>query len=212
MEDLPARLELTWCAPQASRRDIETLCAAARAGGLYGVVVNTSRVELAYTLLEASGVQVVALVGHPVGAAEADAKRYEAELAVDLGAHEIDYVPNLGRLRDGDHRLVLREIMDVVEAAEERPVKVILETSLMTRDEIVAACQMAQEAGAQFVGAGTDFHAPNVTVEEIQLLREAVGPGMGVKAAGGVREAGMAQALINAGATRVGMRATGLTY
>src|SRR5579863_2614288 len=164
---VPARLvELAMFNAVATRRDIEKLCADARAQNFHGVCVNGSRVELARVLLEDTDAQVVALVGFPLGAADSDAKRYEIEIAVDHGAHELEVVLNIGRLRDGDHRYVLRELRDLVEAADERPVKAVLETHLLTRDETILACELAIDSGARFVVSSTDFRASAVTVEE----------------------------------------------
>jgi deoxyribose-phosphate aldolase len=191
-------------APETTRGDIERLCAAARRASVHSVCVNGSRVELAYARLEESGVLVTALVGFPLGAADGDAKRYEAEIAVDHGAQEIDFVLDVGRLKDGDRQEVLREMRDIVEAADERPVKVVLQTHLLTGEETNLACQLALDSGAEFVCNGTDFGTPAVSVEDIKLLRSAVGAKFGVKAAGGIRDAATALALIEAGATRIG--------
>ena len=207
-QDLAARLELTAGPLLATRQEITTLCAAARAGKMHGVAVHSARVELAYALLEESGLKVTALIGFPWGAAESDVKRYEAELAVDLGAHELDVVPNHAWLREGEDRRLLRELMEIVEAADERPVKVILESGLLTRDEILRACGLAEEAGAQGVGIGTDFQLAPVTAEEVAALRAAAGEKLLVKASGGIRDAVQAQLLVAAGAGRIGLRAS----
>ncbi|MDB6021146.1 MAG: deoxyribose-phosphate aldolase [Pedosphaera sp.] len=199
--------DYTLFAPDATRPDIEKLCAEAREKNFHTVCVNGSRVELARTLLEESDVQVVALVGFPFGAQDTDVKRYETEVAVDSGAHEIDFVINLGRLKDGDRQFVLREMRDIAEAADERIVKAVLETHLLTRDEKILACQLALDSGIHFVATATDFHSPAVTLEEIKLLRETVGDQFGVKAAGQIRDLQTAQKLIEAGATRIGILA-----
>jgi deoxyribose-phosphate aldolase len=203
-KDLAHCIDQTLFAPEATQRDIEQLCAEARQQFFYSVCVNSSRVELAYSLLEESNVQVTALVGFPLGAADVDAKRYEAEVAVDQAAHEIDFVLNLGRLKDGDHRYVLRELRDIAEAADERPVKVILEAHLLTREEKILACQLTLDSGAQFVCTSTDFHSPAVSLEDVKLLRETVGEKFGVKAAGRIRDSATALAVFEAGATRIG--------
>ncbi|MCH2602031.1 MAG: deoxyribose-phosphate aldolase, partial [Pedosphaera sp.] len=168
------------------------------------VCVNGSRVELAYSLLDASDVQVCTVVGFPLGAMDADAKRYETEVAVDLGASEIDMVMNVGRFKDGEHDYIVREIRDVVEAADDRVVKVILETCLLTNDEIAQACKLVTQAQAHFVKTSTGFGNAGATLEHVRLMRETVGQFAGVKAAGGVRNANDAQAMIEAGATRIG--------
>jgi deoxyribose-phosphate aldolase len=203
-KELARRIEHTLFTPDASRRDIERLCAEAREHDFHAVCVNGSRVELARSLLEETGVLVVALVGFPLGAGDSDAKRYETEIAIDHGAHEIDFVLNIGRLKDGDQNYTLREIRDIVEAADERPVKVILETHLLSREEKILACRLALDSGVEFVSAATDFHSPAVKIEDVKLLREIVGEEIGVKAAGLIADATTALALFDAGATRIG--------
>jgi deoxyribose-phosphate aldolase len=205
--DLARHLELNSFAADATRADIEKLCSEARAGNFFGVCVNGSNVELARTLVDESHLLVVALVGFPLGAGDADTKRYETEVAADRGAHEIDFVINVGRLKDGDRKYVLREMRDIVEAADERPVKAILEGHLLTSDEKVIACELALDSGVKFVVTGTDFDTPDVTVADVGFLREALGGELQVKAAGGIEDARVAQALINAGAARIGTRA-----
>jgi deoxyribose-phosphate aldolase len=205
-EDLPlaSRIESALFAADATRGDIEKLCAEAREHAWFAVCVNGSRVELARTLLEESEVRVVALVGFPTGAGDTDAKRYETEIAVDQDAHEIEAVINIGRLKDGDRRFVLREMRDIVEAADERPVKLVLETHLLAREEIILAVELALDSGAQFVATSTDWHMHDVKAADVALLREKAGAEFGIKAAGNIRDAQIAQALINAGATRIG--------
>jgi deoxyribose-phosphate aldolase len=192
----------------ASAKDVEKLCAEAREHNFFAVCVNGSRVAQARHLLEDGGVKVACVVGFPLGAMSSDAKRFETEAAIDDGAHEIDVVLNLGRLKDGDDAYVLRELRDVVEAADERTVKVILETCLLTRDEKIRACQLAVEAGAHFVKTSTGFSTGGATIEDVKLMRETVGPKFGVKAAGGIRDAQTALAMVAAGATRLGTSAS----
>jgi len=135
---------------------------------------------------------------------DADAKRYETEAAVDAGAGEIDMVMNVGRFKDGEHDYIVREIRDVVEAADDRVVKVILETCLLSDDEIVQASKLVVQAQAHFVKTSTGFGSAGATLEHVKLMREAVGQFAGVKAAGGVRNAEDALGMIEAGATRIG--------
>jgi len=144
------------------------------------------------------------VVGFPLGAMETDVKRFETEAAIDAGAHEIDMVLNIGRLKDADGNYLLREFRDVIEAAQERPVKIILETCLLSREEKIRACQLAVEAGAHFVKTSTGFSTAGATIDDVKLMREIVGPRMGVKASGGVRDTRTALAMIEAGATRLG--------
>jgi deoxyribose-phosphate aldolase len=199
----PARqIELTLFAPHATRADFEKLCAEASAQHYFAVCVNGSRVELVRTLLEESKTQVVALVGFPLGAADTDAKRYEVEIAVDQGAHEIDFVLNLGRLKEGDSNYVLREMRDIVEAADERTVKVILEAHRLTPEEQTLACTLAAESGVKFVSAATGFHTPATAVEELRALQQAAGSDLKVKCWTTFEAAG---ALLEAGAARVGV-------
>jgi len=190
--------------PEATRADIERLCAEAREHKFAAVCVNGSRVELAAHLLEESDVKVAAVVGFPLGAMDADAKRYEAEAAIDQGAQEVDMVMNIGRYKDGDFKYVVRDIRDVVAAAEGRIVKVILETCLLTNDEIVSACKLALEAEAHFVKTSTGFSKAGAIIEHVRLMRDTVGFNCGVKASGGIRDTPSAIAMIRAGASRLG--------
>ena len=206
-QELAKSIESALFAADATRRDIEKLCAQARENGFHSVCVNGSQVELACAVLEESGIQVVALVGFPLGAGDTDAKRYEVEVAADQGAHEIDFVINLGRLKDGDRNFVLREMRDIVEAADERPVKAVIESSLLTREEKILVCELALDSGVKFVATSTDFHALAVTVEDVKLLCETLGDQAGVKAAGGIHDWKMVAALIDAGAKRIGTTA-----
>ena len=203
-KDLARCIDYTLFAADATRGDVEKFCAVAREKSFYSVCVNGSHVELAYALLEETDVQVTALVVFPLGENDSDAKRYETEIAVDFGAHEIDYVLNHGQLKGGNLNFVLREMRDIVEAADERPVKVILESHLLTTEENNQACQMALDAGAKFIVTSTDFQSPDVTVQEVGLLREMLGEEFGIKAAGGIRDSQAALALLKAGATRIG--------
>lgn len=204
MSELASYIDHTLLKPDATRAQLEQLCAEAAEHQFSTVCVNGSRVELAYSLLEDSDVQVCTVVGFPLGTMDADAKRYETEVAVDLGASEIDMVMNVGRFKDGEHDYIVREIRDVVEAADDRVVKVILETCLLTNDEIAQACKLVTQAQAHFVKTSTGFGNAGATLEHVRLMRETVGQFAGVKAAGGVRNANDAQAMIEAGATRIG--------
>ncbi|MGA4644525.1 deoxyribose-phosphate aldolase [Limisphaera sp. 4302-co] len=197
-------IEHTLLRPDATRGQIERLCEEARTHGFYGVCVNGSRVELASYLLEETDVRVVAVVGFPLGAMSGDVKRFETEAAVDDGAHEVDMVMNIGLLKDGEYKRLLRELRDVVEAADERPVKVILETGLLTQEEKVRACELVLDSGARFVKTSTGFGPGGATIEDVRLLRQTVGDRLGVKASGGIRDTATALAMIEAGADRIG--------
>jgi deoxyribose-phosphate aldolase len=200
-------LDHTLLKPDATAQDIERLCAEAREHGFYAVCVPGSRVVQARHWLEDSAVKVVTVAGFPLGSSDPDTKRFEVEAAIDNGAQEVDVVLNIGRLKDGDDAYVLRELRDIVEAADERTVKVILETRLLTRDEIARACHLVLDTGAEFVKTSTGFGPGGAMVEEVKFLRELVGPTFGVKAAGGIRDRGLALALIEAGANRLGSSA-----
>ena len=204
MSELASYIDHTLLKPDASREQIEQLCNEAAEHQFTSVCVNGCRVELAYSLLEDSDVQVCTVAGFPLGAMDADAKRYETEAAVDAGANEIDMVMNIGRFKDGEHDYIVSEIRDVVEAADDRIVKVILETCLLTKDQIEKACKLVVQAQAHFVKTSTGFGNAGATLEHVKLMRETVGQFAGVKAAGGVRNAEDAHAMIQAGATRIG--------
>ena len=191
--------------PETSLAQIEKLCAEALEHKFFSVCVNGCWVATAHHLLEDSDVKVVSVVGFPFGAMTSDTKRFETETAIDDGAHEIDMVLNIARLKAGDDKFVLREIIDVVEAADERPVKAILETCLLIDAEKVRACHIVVESGAQFVKTSTGFNpGGDATIADVKLLRETVGPKFGVKASGGIRDVKTALAMIEAGATRLG--------
>ena len=191
----------------ATLQDIEKLCTEAREHKFHSVSVNGSWVVAACHFLEGSEVKVGCAVGFPLGAMSSDTKRFETEAAIDDGAHEIDAVLNLGRLKGGDDKYVLRELRDVVEAADERTVKFILETCLLTNEQKVRACKLVVESGAHFVKTATGFSPAGATVDDVKLMRETVGPKFGVKASGGIRDTKTALAMIAAGATRLGTSA-----
>ncbi|HEU5124069.1 MAG TPA: deoxyribose-phosphate aldolase [Verrucomicrobiae bacterium] len=206
--ELAAYIDHTLLKPDAMARDIEKLCAEAREHKFHSVCVNGGWVDHARTLLEDTDVKIACVVGFPFGAMSGDVKRFETEAAIDDCAQEIDVVMNLGRLKDGNDKYVLRELRDVVEAADERPVKVILETALLSREEKIRGCELVLESGAQFVKTSTGFNSTGATLDDVKLLRETVGSKFGVKASGGIRDAETALAMIAAGATRLGTSAS----
>jgi deoxyribose-phosphate aldolase len=201
---LAAFIDYAQLKPETSQVQIEKLCAEAREHKFFSVCVNGCWVATAYHLLEDSDVKVTGVVGFPFGAMAGDVKRFETETAIDDGAHEIDMVLNIARLKAGDDKFVFREIVDVVEAADERTVKVILETCLLTDEEKVRACKLVVESGAHFVKTSSGFSAGGATIADVKLMRETVGPKFGVKASGGIRDRQTALAMIGAGATRLG--------
>jgi deoxyribose-phosphate aldolase len=204
---LAAFIDHTLLKPDASHAQIEKLCAEAREYSFFSVCVNGSWVAVARHLLEGTDVKIACVVGFPLGAMAADVKRFETETAIDEGAHEIDVVLNIARLKAGDDKYVLRELIDVVEAADERPVKVILETCLLTDEEKVRACNLVVESGAHFVKTSTGFSSTGATVADVKLMRTAVGPAFGVKASGGIRDVQTALVMVAAGANRLGTSA-----
>jgi phosphopentomutase len=190
----------------AGVEEVKKLCAEALQYGFASVCVNPTHVTLAADILAGSSVLTCTVVGFPLGATTSLQKAIETELAVYDGAEEIDMVINIGALKDGNVTLVENDIAAVVEAAHEGGAlcKVIIETALLTEAEKVQACELAKSAGADFVKTSTGFSTGGATVEDVALMRETVGPHMGVKASGGVRSAETAFAMVEAGANRIG--------
>ena len=204
---LAAFIDHTLLKADATAKDIEKLCAEARENNFFSVCVNGSWVASAHHLLEGSDVKIASVVGFPLGAMSSDTKRFETEAAIDDGAQEIDVVLNIGKLKDGNDKYILRELCDIVEVTDERTVKVILETCLLTDEEKIRACKIVVESGAHFVKTSTGFGAGGATIADVQLMRATVGPKFGVKASGGIRDTKTALAMIEAGATRLGTSA-----
>lgn len=161
-------------------------------------------VSLAAERLKDSNVKVCTVIGFPLGANTKTVKVFEAKEAVENGADEVDMVLNIGALKSGDEAMVLEDMKAVREAAKDAVVKVILETCLLTDEEKKKACALAKEAGLDFVKTSTGFSTAGATVEDVKLMREAVGDSMGVKASGGIRDTKTAEAMIAAGASRIG--------
>ena len=201
-------IDHTLLAPNATSARIAALCAEAHAEGFANVCVNPSWVALAVTELGGSGVGVCTVVDFPLGAGGLDLKREVTRLAVADGAAEIDMVMAIGRLKQGDDNAVREEIEAVVGEAAGVLVKVILETALLDNDEIDRACRIAIRAGAAYVKTSTGFGSGGATVAAVRRMRVAVGEAMGVKAAGGIRDAMTALAMLDAGASRLGTSAS----
>lgn len=197
-------IDHTLLAPDASREQIATLCREAHEHGFYSVCVNSGQVPHASQCLEGRGVKVCAVVGFPLGAGLSDTKAFEAERAIAAGAGEIDMVLNIGWLKDGLFDQVQADIALVKQACASVPLKVILETCLLTDAEKVKACEICFELNVAFVKTSTGFSRGGATVEDIALMRRTVGAELGVKASGGVRDYPTALAMIEAGATRLG--------
>ena len=201
-------IDHTLLRPDATADDVRKLCAEARQYVFASVCINPYWVPLAAAELSGSGVKVCTVIGFPSGAHAPDVKAYEARRAVEQGAEEIDMVINIGALKSKDYALVEQDIRGVVQAgARDTVVKVILETSLLTREEKIMACSLAKAADADFVKTSTGFGGGGATVEDVMLMRETVGPEIGVKASGGVRTRDDAEKLVAAGATRLGASA-----
>lgn len=201
---LGAMIDHTLLKAEATSGDIRKLCGEARQHHFASVCVNPGFVALAAQELQGSDVKVCTVVGFPLGATTSATKAAETREARANGAQEIDMVINVGALKEGDLQRVQSDIAAVVQAAGEAPVKVILETCLLNREEKIAACQASKAAGAAFVKTSTGTAKAGATVEDVALMRETVGPEMGVKASGGVRDFAGAQAMIAAGANRLG--------
>jgi deoxyribose-phosphate aldolase len=207
-DGLASLIDHTLLKPDASRQEVEQLCREAAQFCFASVCVNPNWVPLCREMLRGSGVKVCTVVGFPLGAHMPDVKAYETRRAVEQGAEEIDMVINIGALRSKDYALVEQDIRGVVQAAgRDTVVKVILETSLLSREEKIMACSLAKAAGADFVKTSTGFAGGGATVEDVSLMRETVGPEIGVKASGGIRTQEDAQAMVAAGATRIGASA-----
>lgn len=188
----------------ASQEQIETLIEEAKKYDFASVCVNPTWVNFAAQALKATDVKVCTVIGFPLGANTPELKAFETSDAIQNGADEVDMVINIGALKSRNFDLVERDIRAVVEAAKGTLVKVIIETCLLTDDEKVKACQIAQKAGADFVKTSTGFSTGGATVADVALMRKTVGPDMGVKASGGARSYEDALAFIKAGATRIG--------
>jgi deoxyribose-phosphate aldolase len=199
-------IDHTLLKPEASEADILKVCAEAAEYKFKSVCVNPLWVKTVKTALRGTGVLTCSVAGFPLGATPSDAKAFEARGAVLDGADEVDMVIDIAAARASDKGALVDDIRAVAEAvhAEEAILKVIIETGLLSDDQKVLACEAAVEAGADFVKTSTGFNGGGATVEDIALLRRTVGPDLGVKASGGVRSLEDAQAMIAAGATRIG--------
>ena len=197
-------IDHTLLKPNASQEQIETLIEEAKKYDFASVCVNPTWVNFAAQALKATDVKVCTVIGFPLGANTPELKAFETSDAIQNGANEVDMVINIGALKSRNFDLVERDIRAVVEAAKGTLVKVIIETCLLTDDEKVKACQIAQKAGADFVKTSTGFSTGGATVADVALMCKTVGPDMGVKASGGARSYEDALAFTKAGATRIG--------
>jgi len=207
-KELAKMIDHTALKPDTSREQIEKLCDEARDFNFASVCVNPTWVALAAEKLEGAEAKVCTVIGFPLGAVTTETKAFETKDAIQKGATEVDMVINIGALKDGNNELVEQDIKAVVEAAKGKAlVKVIIETCLLTDEEKTRACELSVKAGADYVKTSTGFSTGGATVEDIKLMRKTVGPNIGVKASGGVRDLEGSQAMIDAGATRIGASA-----
>ncbi len=207
--ELRSAIDHTVLKPEANADAIKKLCQEAVEHRFKAVCVNAGWVALCKKLLNGTPVTICTVVGFPLGATTTASKAFEAREAISNGATEIDMVLNVGALKSKEEARVLEDIRGVVGECRGRAlVKVILETCLLTRDEIVKACQMAKLAGADFVKTSTGFSTGGATVETVALMRATVGPDMGVKASGGIRDRKTAEQMLAAGANRLGTSAS----
>lgn len=206
-EKIARSIDHTLLKPDATITQIHNLIEEAKQYRFFSVCVNPSYVATCAELLKGSGVQVCTVVGFPLGASSSATKAFETSRAIKDGADEIDMVINIGALKSQKLLLVEEDIREVVSAAEGKIVKVIIETSLLTNEEKVVACQLAEKAGANFVKTSTGFNGGGATVEDVTLMKESVSTTVLVKASGGIKDLETAKKMIAAGASRLGTSA-----
>ena len=205
--NIASTIDHTLLKPDATVTQITQLCDEAREYGFASVCVNSGYVPLAAEQLGDSDVAVCSVVGFPLGAMSTEAKVFETEQAIRDGADEIDMVINIGCLKSGDLDAVRGDIAAVRRASEGKVLKVIFETALLEKDEIVTLCRICTDVGADFVKTSTGFGGGGATVEDVALMKRSVGEGVQVKASGGIRDYETAKAMLEAGATRLGVSA-----
>lgn len=193
----------------STKEDVIKVCKEAKEYGFFSVCINPTHIELAKKELEGSNVKVCTVIGFPLGANTSEVKAFETKDAIKKGAHEVDMVINIGALKDKNYELVYEDIKAVVDAANKQAlVKVIIETCYLTDEEKKIACELSVKAGTDFVKTSTGFGTGGSTPEDIKLMRDVVGPNIGVKASGGVRTQDDAKAVISAGCSRIGASAS----
>lgn len=208
-KDLARMIDHTILKAEATEVEVEKLCTEALEYNFASVCVNPSMVEKAAEILKGSEVKVCTVIGFPLGATTTEVKAFETEDTIKKGATEVDMVINVGKLKEGNLEYVKKDIEAVVNAAKGKALaKVIIETCLLTDEEKITACKLSKEAGADFVKTSTGFSTGGATARDIKLMRETVGPDLGVKASGGVRTNADALAMIENGATRIGASAS----
>ncbi|AQR94318.1 deoxyribose-phosphate aldolase [Clostridium saccharoperbutylacetonicum] len=207
--DIAKYIDHTILKAEATVEDVKKLCVEAKEYGFASVCVNACYAKLVSTELKGSDVKTCVVVGFPLGAMTKEAKAFETAQAIENGANEIDMVINVGTLKAKNYELLKEDIEAVVNAAKGKAiVKVIIETCLLTDEEKVKACEISKEAKADFVKTSTGFSTGGATKEDIALMRKTVGPELGVKASGGIRDFKTAMDMINSGASRIGASAS----
>jgi deoxyribose-phosphate aldolase len=208
-ETLARMIDHTILKPESSEEAVRKICEEALKYNFASVCINPSNIPLVAQLLKGSEVKVCTVIGFPLGANSSAVKAFETEDAIKNGAQEVDMVINIGKLKSKNYDYVKEDIKAVVNVAKGKALtKVIIETSLLSDEEKVIACKLSKEAGADFVKTSTGFSGGGATPEDIKLMRDTVGPHMGVKASGGVRSYEDAVKVIEAGATRIGASAS----
>lgn len=206
--ELNQMIDHTILKADAKEEDVLRIIEEAKKYEFFSVCINPCWVALAKEHLAETSVDVCTVIGFPLGANTSEVKAYEATDAINNGATEVDMVINVGALKSKQYKKVLKDIQAVVEAAKGKAlVKVIIETALLTDEEKIKVCELAKEAGADFVKTSTGFSTGGATVADVALMRKTVGPDMGVKASGGIHNEAEAKAMIDAGATRIGTSA-----
>ena len=205
MENINRYIDHTQLQPDVKQEAIDQLLKEAKDYNFFSVCLNPTWVKYAAEALADTEVNVCTVIGFPLGATIPAAKAFETKDAVANGADEVDMVINIGRLKSGQYDAVLEDIKAVVDAAGDALVKVIIETCLLSNDEIVKACELSQEAGADFVKTSTGFSTAGAKAEDVKLMKDTVGDAMEVKASGGIHTRDEAMAMIEAGASRLGM-------
>lgn len=203
-EEIAGMIDHTILGAEVTKEAVKEKCREAKKYNFASVCANPDQVALMAEELADSPVKVCTVIGFPLGVNSSRTKAAEAEIAAAEGADELDMVIKVGALKEGDYELVKKDIKAVVEAAGDKLVKVIIETCYLTDQQKVKACELAKEAGADFVKTSTGFGSGGATVEDIALMRKTVGDRMGVKASGGIHSLAEAEAMIKAGATRIG--------
>lgn len=205
--DLAQYIEHTLLKQDATKEELLKLFEEAKTYNFKGVCVNPQNVKLAYENLKDSNVKIVTVVGFPLGASIPESKAFEAKMAIEQGADEVDMVLSVQAMKDKDYEYVENDIKTVKAACKEKALKVIIETDLLTKEEIVKACEIIVKAGADFAKTSTGFvkNGVGAKVEDIELMHKTLqGSNVKIKASGGIKDSAKAIALINAGATRLG--------